>query len=128
MGCGCANADGNCNMNVYLLNSTGSSPPAGGTLTLQEVKLEAYAPCVLNVVPASGSAQLVAWAYEWDEGSISYNMPNGEVLTISYDGGSVDDADASFATASTVYFAQKQAYNNGMLFTVGLQTSHAADT
>lgn len=121
MSCGCSNADAYCKMYLYLINDIGGAP-AGGPLTLQNVVLQIYAPCVLPVVPVSTQPQMIAWAFDWDDpGSISYNLPNGEVLTITYDGGSVADVDATFAAASTTYYAQKAAYSNGILITLGLQ-------
>ncbi|MEO8002049.1 MAG: hypothetical protein ABI644_09235 [Arenimonas sp.] len=121
--CSC---DANCQMQLYLINNTGQAP-TGGTMTLQNVVLSYYAPCVTHVIGSSAEVQTAACAYGWDNGSISYNMPNGEVLNIVYDGSDIDNANANFSAPSQTYTAAKAVYQGGILITVGIQGNAAAN-
>ncbi|MGH8051191.1 MAG: hypothetical protein ACREPB_11080, partial [Arenimonas sp.] len=114
----------NCSMHLYVQNAT-SGVGAGGALTLQNVVMEVYAPCVVPVIPPSETV-LAVCAYGWDDpGSVSYNMPNGEVMTITFDGDSIDDIDANFAKPSQAYYTQKAVYQDGYLITVLSQGAQA---
>ena len=118
MGCGCSDTNANCGMNLYLQNGTGAP------ITLQNVAFWSVAPCVLHVVSPGSSPQLVAWAYQWDgAGTISFNMPDGEVLNIAYTGGDLGDIDANFSPASITYSSGKFVYQDGLLITVATQNS-----
>lgn len=126
MNCGCSSADSSCSMHLYILNNTGAGP-RGGTMTLRSAAFVVFAPGALLALPASSSVQLGAWANDWDgSGSISYNMPDGEVLTITYTGGSLDDVNATFPTSSQNYYATKSTYEDGILISLELQQQSAA--
>jgi hypothetical protein len=122
MACNCS--DPSCAMQIYISNGTGNPALGGGQMTLQNVTLDEFAPCVRHNIPNDGQTHCAATAYLWDNGSIAYNMANGTVLEISYTSGNLDDINAVFNPPSQVYYAAKSAYANGFLITVRNQHSN----